>query len=197
MKKLLSTLTIISALTCPVFAQEANDTAGSTAPEDAMNAPDSLALIAPGIAAPEESIAVGVASGAQTGLSLSDDQLEKIAKLKNEFSDAAGQKMVQLRSLMRQQKDLMTQEKVDKAQVLDLQNKINGLKADLSNAKLNMKLDTIALLNPDQKQKLRHKALQREVFGGGIKGKHGAHQRRHGGPIPGGPAGGPSSTPPA
>jgi|688.fasta_scaffold1141614_1 Spy/CpxP family protein refolding chaperone len=198
MKKLFSSLTVISALTCPVFAQELGDTTDSaTAPTQTMDATDNLALIAPGIAAPEESIAVGVGSGAQAGLSLSDDQLEKIAKLRNEFSDAAGSKVVQLRSLMRQQKDLMTQEKVDKSQVLDIQNKINSIKTDLSNAKLNMRLDTLALLTPDQKQKIRHKALQREVFGaGGFKGKHG-HHRRHCGPAPVGPAGGTPPAPPA
>ena len=198
MKKLLSTLSVISALTCPVFAQEFGDTTDSaTIPTQAMDAKDNLAFIAPGIAAPEESIAVGVGSVAEAGLSLSDDQLEKIAKLRNDFSDAAGTKVVQLRSLMRQQKDLMTQEKVDKSQVLDIQNKINNIKTDLSNAKLNVRLDTLALLTPDQKQKIRHKALQREVFGaGGFKGKHG-HHRRQGGPASAGSAGGTAAAPPA
>lgn len=115
-----------------------------------------------------------------------------MAKLRNDFSDTAGVKVAQLRSLMRQQKDLMLRSTVDKSQVLDLQNKINTLKTDLSNAKLNMKLDTLALLSPDQKEKLHHKALQREVFGG-FKGKHGHAHRRHGGPAIG-PA---VETPPA
>lgn len=72
MKKLLSTLTIISALTCPVLAQEMSDTTGGANTPESMGSPDTLASIAAGVVAPEESIAVGLESGAQAGLSLSD-----------------------------------------------------------------------------------------------------------------------------
>jgi Spy/CpxP family protein refolding chaperone len=190
MKNTFTLLALFATLATPVFAQQATDTTSSAAAnstEMQSEAADSVAVLPGGISVDNDmTVAAGVTS--PLPLSLTDDQLEKIAKLKSDFKDGAGPKVVQIRSLQRQMKDMLTQTNVDKSKVLDVQSKINSLKADLSNARLNMRMDTLAILTPDQKQKLRHNSLKRQAFGGHGHGGHRGHHHfgKHGGP--GGPA---------
>jgi Spy/CpxP family protein refolding chaperone len=67
---------------------------------------------------------------------------------------------------MGQQRQLMSKATIDKSAVLSLQSKINSLKADLSNARIDMALTASAVFTPEQ----------REMFS-----KFG-HGRGHGGP---------------
>lgn len=185
MKRIFLPLAIISAISCPVLAQELGDITDG-AHDQAMQlrseVSDTVASIPAGIPPVADDIVAAGATASPLGLNFTDDQLEKIAKLKDDFRDSAGAKMVELHSLARKQKELLTQEKVDKSQVLDLQNKINSLKTDLANAHLNMKLDTLALLTSEQKAKLHHRSLERQVFGP-MKSMRMHHHRRHGGPA--------------
>lgn len=117
----------------------------------------------------DEVIGIGAASPASE-MGLSDEQLEKIHGLKSSFQDSSGKKMLELKTLHRQLKDLLLKDKVDRTKANEIQSKINAIKSDLSSARLSMRLDTYDVLTADQKQKLRHKALQREAFGGGKRG---------------------------
>lgn len=182
MNKAFSTLTAFAMLTCPVFAQESYDIAGgaqdSSAVEIRSKGQEQVALKGPALTDMAD-MAIGAASASSLKLSLSDDQLEKMAKLKADFGDAAAQKKAQLQVLNRQLKDSLTKENVQKSELMDIQGKINNLRSELANAQLSIRLETIAILTDEQKQKLRHASLQRQVFGG--KGKaSGAHKGHHG-----------------
>lgn len=185
MKRLFAILALASTIALPVYAQEFGDTAGGGA-ESSMEfraETDELASLAPGMAPDSVDFVIGAgAAGAADALALSDDQLEKIAKLRNDLRDSSAGKKAQLQTLHRQLKDALISEKTDKAAVLDINSKMNSLKAELSTARLNARLETLAVLTPEQKAKMRHKALQREAFGCkmGMRGKghHGGHHGR-------------------
>ncbi|MBX9719818.1 MAG: hypothetical protein K2X81_00345, partial [Candidatus Obscuribacterales bacterium] len=158
---------------------------------------NNIAAIPTGIAPDMDSNIIGAASVSPLVNTFSDDQLEKIAKIKGAFSDTAAAKVAQLHTLSRELRTQLSQANIDKSQVMDIQSKINNLKNDISNAKLNMRLDTIAVLTAEQRQKFHHMALQRQVLGGRKGHGHGHH--RHGAKQPGQDSGalnGPA-TPPA
>lgn len=135
-------------------------------------------------------------SGAKAGFS--DEQLEKMSKLRNEFLDSTASKRAEIDSLHRQMKDLFKAENIDRAKALELQSKMDSVKADLSKSKLNLRLDQLALLTPEQKQAMRHRML-RGGFGGGKHhggrfGHHGGGHFKHGGHgAPGGTAATPAA----
>ncbi|HIA54444.1 MAG TPA: periplasmic heavy metal sensor [Candidatus Melainabacteria bacterium] len=104
-------------------------------------------------------------------LDLSDDQYEKFYALKNSFLDKVGPKMLEIRTHERHLKDLMTQTSVDAKAARNLQDKINGLKADVANMKLDNRLAMHDVLNEEQRKKIRDWV---------IKGGRGMHHR--GGP---------------
>ena len=197
MKRLIATFTLASTFSLPVFAQEIDDTAGSAAEASmqfrAEPADDELAM---GIEGNDFVIGAGAGGAGGAGalqLSLTDEQLEKIAKLKGDMKDAAGAKKAQLQSLRRQLKDALMSEKTDKSAVMDIQSKINSLHSDLANARVSGRLEVLSVLTPEQKQKLRHAALKRQALGAaGMHGKgqhggRGGHHKGHGRPgRPGG-----------
>ncbi|MFA6210634.1 MAG: Spy/CpxP family protein refolding chaperone [Candidatus Obscuribacterales bacterium] len=118
-------------------------------------------------------------------LKISDEQKDKLSSIRDQYKLATAQKKAELEVAMSQQRQLMSKTVIDKSAVLSLQSKINGLKADLSNARIDMALTASAVFTPEQ----------REMFG--KFGKFG-HGRGHGGPKhqwgghrPGGPMGGP------
>lgn len=104
-------------------------------------------------------------------LDLTDEQYEKFYTLKNSFMDKVGPKMLEIRTHERHLRDLMTQTNVDAKAARNLQDKINGLKADLANMKLDNRLAMHDVLNDEQRKKIRDWV---------IKGGRGMHHR--GGP---------------
>lgn len=129
--------------------------------------------------------------GGQRGhMDLSDAQLEKMSGLRNKFLDSTSAQRTELESLYRQMKGVFTKPEVDRQQALEIQSKINNVKANLSTARLNFKLEELSVLTPEQREKLRHRMLLSESFGGGF---------HHGGPVRmgghGGPMGGPGHMP--
>lgn len=186
MKKLFAIISLASTLAIPVCAQGISDTAngGAQFGEEVRVAPSEEIAFAPEYSPEGADMAIGIASPAGAAqLALSDDQLEKIAKVKSSLADATGPKKLQLKTLHRQLKDALTKESVDKSSVMHLQSQINSLRDELSNAKLSARLETLAVLTPEQKTKMRHAALQRQAFGGmGRRGGMGKHHRGHGGP---------------
>ncbi len=106
-------------------------------------------------------------------LDLSDDQYEKFYALKNAFMDKVGPKMLDLRTNERHLKDAMSQMTVDAKACRNLQDRINGLKADLANMRLDNRIAMHDLLNDEQRKKVRDFV---------VKGGRGMHHR--GGPRP-------------
>ena len=104
-------------------------------------------------------------------LDLSDDQYEKFYALKNSFMDKVGPKMLEIRTHERHLKDMMTQTTVDAKACRNLQDKINGLKADVANMKLDNRIAMHDVLNDEQRKKIRDFV---------VKGGRGMHHR--GGP---------------
>lgn len=132
----------------------------------------------------------GGPGGERRKMSFSDDQLQKMSSINNKFKDSVGAQFLQLGSLNRQLKETLTQTTVDRSKALDIQTKINALKADLSIAKLNYKLDKMAVLTPEQREHMRHRMLVSQAMGGQggghhFKGGRGGHcgggRKMHGG----------------
>ncbi|MBC8000321.1 MAG: Spy/CpxP family protein refolding chaperone [Leptolyngbya sp.] len=99
-------------------------------------------------------------------LDLSDEQYEKFYSLKNSFMDKVGPKMFEIRTNERHLKDLLTQTSVDTKKAKDLQGKINDLRADISNLKLDHCLAMQDVLSAEQRKKIR----ERVIRGGGHHG---------------------------
>ncbi len=122
----------------------------------------------------------------------SDEQLQKMSSLKNQFLDSTASKRAELDSLGRQMKDVFTAKDIDRNKANDLESRISAVKADLDKARLNFKLDMLSVLTPEQRDGMRHRMLE-----GGFGSRHGHHGFGHHGHFkgghggPGGP-GGPS-----
>lgn len=133
-----------------------------------------------------------------TDTSFSDEQLEKMYQIKSDFQDKSGPKFVEMMSLERNLRDLLTQTEFDKSKAQSLQNKINSAKADLANLRLDERMSLLAVLSPEQRKEVRHNYIKRADFGGMggmrmMKFKH-RGMKHHGGggacPVgPGGPGG--------
>lgn len=114
----------------------------------------------------------------------SDEQLQKMSSLKNQFLDNTASKRAELDSLGRQMKDVFTAKDVDRAKANDLESRISAVKADLDKARLNFKLDMLAVLTPEQRDGMRRHMLE-----GGFGGHHRHHGFGHHGHFKGGPGG--------
>lgn len=110
---------------------------------------------------------------------LSDEQLEKMSTLKNQFEQATIMQKAQLHVLHLQMQELMMKPSVDRSQVLSIQSKINALHDELSTRFLNYRLDKMDILSPAQREQMRHHMLMHNAFGGGWHG-HGGHNGEHG-----------------
>jgi Spy/CpxP family protein refolding chaperone len=128
---------------------------------------------------------------------MTDDQLEKIYAVKSEFLDKCGHKMVDLHSHERALHDLLTQPDFDKSKAMSIQSKINGLRDELANLKLEEHMNMLNCLTAEQRKELRRNYVKHMDFGmmmmgpdpgmhpgmrggmhGGMRGEH----RGHGGP---------------
>ena len=123
--------------------------------------------------------------------SFSEEQLEKMGALKDQFLDSVQPKMGQLMLLKRHLSTELCKKDVDKAAVLQIQSQINAIKADLGNARVNYQLDKLALLTPEQKEMFQRHMLFKHAFGrshhrGSGFGPHsGTGMRPHSGPSHG------------
>lgn len=170
MKKLILTITMASLTGSfiPAFAQADSNISD----EQASGAP---AVVAD-LPSPDLNCSVAIGAPAEGRPSFTDEQLEKLNTIKNQFADASGPKRLELQSAQRQLKDLMTQPGLDRKKATDLQAKINALRADLANMHLSMRMDSLDVFTADQKKQLREASLKRQ-FAGLRKG----HGRGHGG----------------
>ena len=118
---------------------------------------------------------------------MSDDQLIQMAALKDKFLSSTASQRDNLQALHRQLKGAMAKQDINRSEVLSIQSQINSVRDDLTNKKLNNKLDFIALLTPEQKEHFRHHMLVSNAFGGhhghggGSCGGGGGHHEHGGG----------------
>ncbi len=109
----------------------------------------------------------GKREGFRSSLKLSDDQLEKMASLKNDFRTSTAPEKAQLKSLSFQLKETLMQPAVDKDKAMALEGQINNVRSDLSNKRLSFKIDSLNVLTAEQKEALKHRMLVSQTFGGG------------------------------
>jgi len=102
-------------------------------------------------------------------LQITPEQKAKLGSLRDQFKLSTADKKAELEVAHSQLRRIFSQPTVDKGAALALQSKINGLRDDLSTAKLNMMLASSDIFTPEQ----------REAFSK-MRGMHGRHHR-HGG----------------
>lgn len=107
-----------------------------------------------------EAMPLGGGPGGKSPMNFSNDQLEKIYKLKNNLLDELGPKMTELKKEQRHLKDLLTQESLDRKAIQSAQDKINTIKADISNQSLAFKMDFNETLTAEQRQNIRYKRMK-------------------------------------
>lgn len=135
-------------------------------------------------------IAFGRAGGAAAGrpvsplaalqgdLAITDEQYEKLFSIKKQFLSDAGPKMLALKSSQRDLRDLLSQPKVDKQKVKDLQSQINTQKGELANLKLEKKLSGLEVLTEEQRKEIRRQMLK-GCIGGGRESDPRKHHQHH------------------
>jgi Spy/CpxP family protein refolding chaperone len=111
----------------------------------------------------------GHGGGMFAGLNLTDTQLEQLFAIKRDSVGKNSAKMGELASASVQVHDAMLQPTIDRAKITALQGRINALKADLANSKLDNKLAMLNVLTAEQRADLRRNMLQR-MGGGGKRG---------------------------
>jgi Spy/CpxP family protein refolding chaperone len=99
------------------------------------------------------------------GLNLSDDQYEKMFALKKSTMAKMGPKMAEMGICEMDLHDMMLQPEADKSKVMDQQARINSLRSEMANVKVESELSMLAILTPEQRKELR-RGLLRAMAGG-------------------------------
>ncbi len=136
-------------------------------------------------------LAADTGSGATTSLraerrakfNFTDDQKKKMGELRDRYALDTATKKAELQIAQRQLRESLKETAVDKGAALGLQSKINGLRSDLSNARLNMMLAMSDVFTPEQKEQMKS-FRHHKMRGCGGKFGGGKHHRGgfHGGP---------------
>jgi Spy/CpxP family protein refolding chaperone len=157
--KLLSTLTLsgLLLLGLPAFAQQ-------QVPAD-----------------PQQFVAEAKAPAACAAINpITDDQKQRLSAIRDKYELDTADKKALLHVTQRQLRRTLTATTVDKSSATALQAKVNGLRDDLANSKLNLKLAMGDVFTPEQRAAFRQ-----------MRGRFGHHGRRfahhHGFSGPNGP----------
>lgn len=112
---------------------------------------------------------------------LTDDQFEKLYALKNDMMDKMGPRMVEMFSLERQLKDVLTSANIDAKKAAALKDKITAAKADMANIGLEHRIAVMETLTAEQRKDLRSAMIKGSMrgFGGGHHFKGKAMMRMH------------------
>ena len=116
------------------------------------------------------------------GFELSDDQLERLNAIKMQFAKNTAGMRADLHVQKMQLKDILTKPQIDVGQAKSVQDRINSLHAQLSDARLNYVIERAAVFTPEQRQQMRRMFLRHGAFGG--------HHHPGGGACGGGGCGG-------
>jgi Spy/CpxP family protein refolding chaperone len=88
-------------------------------------------------------------------LNLTDDQYEKLYSIKRETMGQMAGKMGNMATLHMDLKDALLQADLDKSKIQSVQDKINALKTDMANMRLNQHISMLNVLTPEQRKELR------------------------------------------
>ena len=101
------------------------------------------------------------------GLKLTDSQMEQIVEVKMRSEKEIVPLHVELKQLRYELGKTLTESEVNREKALSLNSKISQLMSDLSSKKIEEMIAISAVLNEEQKGKLRHKLLKHEMAGPG------------------------------
>jgi Spy/CpxP family protein refolding chaperone len=170
------------AFSLPVQAQEANDKAPA-----GFNRPMPPSSISIETAGPGERMDISMAipaggppEGAISDIAMIDmgarflkgdvavtnEQYEKLHQLKGAFMDKMGSKLVELFSLKRQLKDVLTNADIDSSKANDLKNRIAANVQDMANLKIENEIATMNVYTSEQRRHLREAMLKCPAIGG-------------------------------
>ena len=106
----------------------------------------------------------------------SDDQLERLYKIKTDFADKSSAKMAELKTQEQTLQDLLTQSDFDKNKAQTIQSKINALNDDLANLNLDRQVSVLNCLTPNQRKELRRNSVN--YMGDGVTSRSGGRYCR-------------------
>ncbi len=89
-------------------------------------------------------------------LSLTDDQMQKLMELHDQFREQSASKMAELESISHRLMLAYTDSNLDKVKISGLQSKADSLKTELRSIDEKFAFDRAQVLEPEQRQKLRH-----------------------------------------
>lgn len=99
-------------------------------------------------------------------LNLTDDQYEKLYTIKRESMGQMAGKMGSMATLHMDLKDALLQSDLDKSKIQSVQDKINALKSDMANMRLNQHINMLGVLTPEQRKELRLAMIKSSASGG-------------------------------
>ena len=99
-------------------------------------------------------------------LNLTDDQYERLYAIKRESMGQMAGKMGTMATLNMDLKDALLQPDLDKSKIQSVQDKINALKSDMANMRLNHHINMLAVLTPEQRKELRLAMIKSSASGG-------------------------------
>ena len=115
-------------------------------------------------------------SGFDSKLQITPDQRAKLGSLHDQYTLSTATKKAELEVAHNDLRRLFAQPSVDKQAVLALQGKINGLKDDLSNQRLNLMLSSSDIFTPEQRAEFAKMHAM-----GGFRHHRGGHHGEFGG----------------
>lgn len=150
MKTINSTLAVFGALLCmsPAIAQET--------PVDADSSGRSKFVAESGERQSES----------YKQFSMSEEQQTKLRALKDQFSVQTAEKKAQLKADQHKLFELMSQATIDRGAVSSLHAKVNSLRTELSDARLNHMLSVSEVFTPEQRAQMRKRMLSHSFKGG-------------------------------
>ena len=111
-------------------------------------------------------------------LAVTDDQFEKLYALRNSYLDTIGPKALQLGQLHRKLRDVLSSPTLDAKAASDIGSRINALKSEMGQARLDRMIASAQVLTSDQRKALHDKmirhAVEEGMEHGGMHG-HGGH----------------------
>jgi Spy/CpxP family protein refolding chaperone len=92
-----------------------------------------------------------LSKGVESKFKVTPEQRQKLGSLRDQFTLSTADKKAELKVARNEMRRLFQQPTIDKQAVLALESKINGLKDDLSTAKVNMILACSDVFTPEQR----------------------------------------------